>query len=299
LWFALLLLTIGGFLVIFFDPNMSVALSLGKNGEFASLSLILWRFWVLFLLPLAGISVLLAAIIWLKDKIGNSYRGFIALMTTLLTLGLLFLFIPKLSILDQDIKSNTGIFKMPMIEPKPAPVFSPSLEELNAIGKTSIDKSDWQTYKNDYYGFEIMGPKSWSIKPSNDTGIFDNTNVTDPAMGNYLSFKPDSVYPSDDQFYAPLNLTVQENPDNLSITKWFLKKYTKFSEGPENFIKIEIPSAEEAVAVFHNFYNNQGIYSYYVKKNNKIYNFNLVDSNPDSKNGSAMMNAIVMTLRFK
>jgi len=114
-WFTILLLIISGFLVIFFDPNMSVALSFGENGEFYSLSLILNRFLILFLGPLAIISIPLAVFIWLKDKTGDSYHGFSALIIILLTLGLSFLFILKLVALDYDSRQDVGIFKMPVI----------------------------------------------------------------------------------------------------------------------------------------------------------------------------------------
>lgn len=61
-------------------------------------------------LPLGIISILVSGTIWLKDKTGDSYRGFIALIIILLSLGLSFMLVSKLNILDQDIRSHTGIF---------------------------------------------------------------------------------------------------------------------------------------------------------------------------------------------
>jgi len=167
-------------------------------------------------------------------------------------------------------------------------VTSPSLEELNEIEKVSINKSDWQTYKNDYYGFEIKAPKSWSVKMSNATGVSGNDNV--------FSFLPDS----NNSLYTPLNLIVEDNPNNISITDWMLKKDpANNSKWQEGLTKLEIPTTDEAAAVFISMYNNEGVYNYVIKKNKKIYNFDLVDSRPDLKNVDAMMYAIVKTLRFK
>jgi len=175
-------------------------------------------------------------------------------------------------------------------------IISPSLEELNEIEKTSINKSDWQTYKNDYYGFEIKAPKFWGIKLSNKTGALENANITDPSLSNFLSFLPNS----NDQFYAPLDLTVEDNPDDISITDWMLKKDpANHSRWQEGLIQLEIPTTEGAAAFFVSMYDNEGIYRYAIKKNKKIYSFNMVDSNQDLKNGDAMMYAIVKTLRFK
>jgi|GEM_PF-1693214 len=166
-WFALLLLTISSFLVIFFDPNMSVALSFGKNGEFASLSLILWRFWVLFLLPLAIISIIFSLIIWLKDKTGNNYRGFSALIIILFTLGLSFLLISKLVILDSDIKQGTGIFSMPVIP------FDES-SKPNLIFRYGIGaKNELNTFNNTYTKDMIMDP-----------AVITNLELTNQELSN-------------------------------------------------------------------------------------------------------------------
>lgn len=106
-WFVLLFFVIGCFLVIVIDP-VQLVIYFGRNGEFSVIATILLRFWTIFLLPLAVISIFLAAIIWLVDKMGNSYKGFGALVIILLSLGFSFLFNIKLILLDIDIKN--GVF---------------------------------------------------------------------------------------------------------------------------------------------------------------------------------------------
>lgn len=171
----------------------------------------------------------------------------------------------------------------------------PSLAELEVIENSSIDKSDWQTYKNDYYGFEIKAPKSWNIKQVGKSENFDNSGVADMPSGSYLAFQPTI----NDSFYAPLNMYVEDNKDNLSINDWFLKKYINYKVTTKGFISFNIPTAEEAIAMPADFINNEVIYNYYLKKGNKIFNFNLSDSGSDVKSGSVMMNAIIKTIRFK
>jgi hypothetical protein len=162
--------------------------------------------------------------------------------------------------------------------------FNPSLSELD---KVSINTGDWQTYKNTQYNFEIKGPKTWEIKPNSDSGLLD-------GEGAFLWFKPDI----NNDFYAPVSMTVLDNSGNLSIAKWFLKNNKKYTVGPKNFIEIKIPTAEEAVAVYIDFSNGQGLYKYYVKKNGKIFSFDLLDAGSNIMNEDAMINTIVKTLKF-
>lgn len=157
-WFILLLLTIASYLVIFLDPMEAIAFSFGKNGEFYQLYLIIWRFWVLFLLPLAAISCIVAIIIWLKDKSGNSHRGLSALIITILSLGLLFLFVPKLLMLNSDIKSNTGIFSE-LFEKNTTVLSAEELANLNIIFKYGVGaKNELDTFKQAYTEDMVMDP---------------------------------------------------------------------------------------------------------------------------------------------
>ena len=57
-----------------------------------------------------------------------------------------------------------------------------------------LDISDWQTYRNDEFGFEVKRPIEW---------IVENTNVVNPKSRS--SFE----------------ITKNENSDNLSLDEWF------------------------------------------------------------------------------
>lgn len=200
------------------------------------------------------------------------------------------LVIPK-----QQVSNNTGVNAQVNTS---SIKITPSLDNLNEIEKTSIDKNDWQTYKNDYYGFEIRAPKSWSIKSSNKTGLLENENSTDISTPNLLAILPGAN--SDPAFYAPIHLYVKNNPNNLSIIDWMREAYSNDSSNwQERLAKLEIPTTEEAAALYMGGLYGPGVYDYYIKKDNKIYYFGAVDSNSDMINGDAMMYTIVKTLRFK
>lgn len=171
-WFILFLLIFGSFIVIFFDPIRATSFSFGINGEFSLISLVLWRFLVLFLLPLAAISILLATIIWLKDETGNSYRGFSALVIILLSLGLLFIFIPKLSVLDLEIRNSTMIFRN-FIDSSSSFKNLSLTEELSfkfrSIDINSvIQKQNSKIWWNNNEGYSIIASTSESIFVAKD-----------------------------------------------------------------------------------------------------------------------------------
>lgn len=170
---------------------------------------------------------------------------------------------------------------------------SPTFSELELIER-GIDKSNWQTYSNAQYNFEIKGPETWTIKPNNEEGSLEPI-VADGPFGNFLSFQPKD----NDNFYAPMSMYIEDNPNNLSITDWMSKKDSRNdSKWQENMFRLDIPTTDESAA-FYVPLGNKGIYHYVVKKGDKIFSFDLVDSEADVTNGDAMMDAIVKTLRFK
>jgi hypothetical protein len=93
-WFILLLIVTGWLVMSFFEP-ISIVVALGNSVSLDKISAILWRFWVLYLLSLAVISIFISTIVWLKDKADNNFRGFIALIIILFSLSSSFFFSNK------------------------------------------------------------------------------------------------------------------------------------------------------------------------------------------------------------
>jgi hypothetical protein len=167
----------------------------------------------------------------------------------------------------------------------------PTLAELNMV---VIDKSDWQTYKNKQYGFEISAPKDWQFILNSPSGSMEGYGA--------LEIRPSGNDDCNDQFFAPLDVRVREDNNNLSLYDWMIKTYsigTSESEiGIKNLIRINIPTSDEAMATYINFGPGTVIYSYDIKKGGKIFTFNSEDSCIDIKDEDAMMKAIVETIRF-
>jgi hypothetical protein len=75
---------------------------------------------------------------------------------------------------------------------------------------------DWQTYFNDQYGFEIMYPPSFKAEKA----------------GVYLISIVDKKYSDAQTEYPGLWLSVEQNPEKLTLMEWWTKYYNKenFSE---------------------------------------------------------------------
>jgi len=214
---------------------MSVAFSFGKNGEFASLSLIFWRFWVLFLLPLAIISSIFSLIIWLKDKAGNSYRGFSGLIIILLTLGLSFLLISKLVILDSDIKQGTGIFSLPVVP------FNESVKP-NLIFRYGVGaKNELNTFNNTYTKDMIMDPAvTTNLKLSNQ----ELSNIYNKSIDLKLFEKEASSAAENIEVTPCSSYYLKINQNEVSWDNCHEKISDKFQQFTDYIIQI-IESKEE------------------------------------------------------
>jgi hypothetical protein len=140
--------------------------------------------------------------------------------------------------------------------------------------------ADWQVYQNKEYGFEIKLPKTWSVTVQ-DSGFFLNPDVPGPR----------------DSFYAPIQMSIRENKENMSISNWFLKNYPKNKEDLKNFSTIRIDSNEDAMVWYHKN-DSFKIYTYYIKNAEKIYEFSLADIQEDLVNENEMMKTIVSSFKI-
>ncbi|HBU06767.1 MAG TPA: hypothetical protein DEB09_01660 [Candidatus Magasanikbacteria bacterium] len=155
------------------------------------------------------------------------------------------------------------------------------LGSLKITPTDDITNVEWQTYKNTDYAFEISIPKTWSVIPQ-DSNFWLNPDVPGPR----------------DSFYAPINLIVRENNDNLSIKDWFLKTWPQEKKGADNLTPLIINNSEEAKKRPLDMGSNDKIYTYFIKKDNKIFEFGLMDAQEDITNANEMMRAIVNSFKF-
>lgn len=65
---------------------------------------------------------------------------------------------------------------------------APVNNNQNINDPTAIDTSDWKTYKNEEYGFEIQYPKDWKVREMKEGKKVDEEDVNKPVT--WVTFGP-------------------------------------------------------------------------------------------------------------
>lgn len=101
----------------------------------------------------------------------------------------------------------------PSIEPEEVP------PEIASTEPSGIDTSEWKTYRNQEYGFEVKYPKHWTVK---DFSNFMFIGFTSP--------KSQSASPSGFGYTGEIKIRIRKNPRKLSIDDFY-----NGIEGPDLF----------------------------------------------------------------
>ena len=144
----------------------------------------------------------------------------------------------------------------------------------------SISRDDWQTYQNDQYGFKIQLPKTWSVV----------------LQKNSFWLNPDVPGPRD-SYYAPTALKVFDNKNKLPISEWFVQQFPKNKVDLVDFDTFRNDTGVLGMVWVHKK-DKLKLAEYYFQKENKIFNFEIMDVQENFAKEEAMFNAIVNSFSF-
>lgn len=165
--------------------------------------------------------------------------------------------------------------------PAPAEVLQQEAKPL--APETEIDTSDWLTYRNPKFGYEISYPQNWRIIEMRE----DKERGIEPYQ--WVKVTPGST---NDYYYAPVGIISYENSKNLSFEQWYSSKYSNnrgvlekiktIKNGDAPIFKIERPGE---------------LFEYYVTTKNEVFSLAALDGQEDFDVQNSMMDKIVGTFR--
>jgi protein involved in ribonucleotide reduction len=183
-WFGLWLIAIGCLAIVLFNPLL-IAISLNYDTNLTGIINIFFDFWMIFLLPLAVISILISVLIWLKkDKNKGNYRGLSALIITLLSVSFLFILITQLNNLNYLIQADAYHLKTvePLTVSNNTKINQNEQAVINTVTEDSLQKltnvpaevkSVFSNNNKTYLSLDILS-RNENFNPETNDGLFIN-----------------------------------------------------------------------------------------------------------------------------
>jgi len=161
---------------------------------------------------------------------------------------------------------------------------SPDLEDdvANDNNISEIDISDWETYQNEEFGFEVKYPEDWNVSVEEYEPRWHETVLGRIVISGSAK----------DYFYAPLSITIRSNEEELSIKEWFQRNYSK-----DDSSKLQEVKFNEIEGMRFSKRSNS-IGSFYFSNEDKIYNISALDSQENIENQMRMTNQLLSTFKF-
>lgn len=144
-----------------------------------------------------------------------------------------------------------GIISWKFAKKTPAPVETKTTVQSVSQNKVTDETADWQTYRNEKYGFEIKYPSNLETIQNSENSI----SIVQNDVGEMWIY----------------NIDVSDIPSSSSLEEVFNKRLSELSLNDEavNIIKYEI---DGRTAMGYNLKNNEGCCTFFmVIKNGKLF----------------------------
>jgi hypothetical protein len=164
----------------------------------------------------------------------------------------------------------------------------PELVIPKKLETKEIDTSDWKTYRNEKYGFEVKYPKEWKVTEIPEFGALLEGEYSEERWPTVQISSPDM------ESYRP--------PEEVDIVEWVKKEFGDIEERGYGRIPIA-PNIEVDRTLGVKIQNcppptieARCIDIIFIKKRNKLFEIHLNDS--DKKELENLYNQILSTLKF-
>ena len=148
---------------------------------------------------------------------------------------------------------------------------------------SEIDISNWKTYRNEEFGFEIKYPEDWSISVGEYEPRWHETVLGRVVISGSI----------EDSFYAPLSITIRSNGEKLSIEEWYQKNYPKDDSSRLQEVKFDKTNGIRKLSLW-----DDGLDGFYFSNEDKIYSVSIVDLQENAGNQIMMNEKLLSTFEF-
>ena len=148
---------------------------------------------------------------------------------------------------------------------------------------SEIDISDWKTYRNEEFGYEIKYPEDWNISVGKHEPRWHETVLGRVVISGGI----------EDPFYAPLSITIRSNGEKLSIEEWYRKNYPKGDSSRLQEVKFDKTNGMRVLSLWDN-----GLDGFYFSDEDKIYSVSIVDLQENAENQIMMNEKLLSTFKF-
>ena len=144
------------------------------------------------------------------------------------------------------------------------------------------DISDWKTYRNEEYGFEIKYPEDWGVS------IGESKPWHKGALG-VVYITGDTK----DPFYAPIAITTLGNKKRLPIKKWYQEYYPKGDGSRLQEVKFNEVNGMRILSLWLD-----GLDGFYFSNEDRIYSVSIMDLQENAENQIMMNEKLLSTFKF-